>query len=110
MSENKQFKDALIEFDKAKKDFVKNRDKFKFDVMDFMKDKGIPVKVMFFTNFFEVAIDYYAINNFDTIPKQIPLDVLSDFCEKFGCVCDFSKCKGHRYFFKFNGLSMGLEY
>ena len=44
----KNFKDCLIEFDKAQQNLNKSKTNFILDVRNFMRDKGVPVKVLFF--------------------------------------------------------------
>ena len=102
----KQFKKSIIEFDKATQEFNKTKWKFIFDVMEFMKNKGIPVRVLFFGNTFGLDIE----RNWDNMansPRKIPLSVLTDFCNTFGCEFEYSKCDGKRYIFSFDGLNVG---
>ena len=104
---NNHFKDCLIEYDKSKQNLKKNKRKFKYNVIEFMRNKGIPIKVLFFGNTFglDIAIN---INNVGNVPRKIPLDVLTDFCNKFGCEFEYTNCDGKRYIFSFNGLDMGI--
>lgn len=103
----KQFKQYLLNFDKAKKTLEQEKMNFKFDVIGFMRNNGIPVKVLFFGNTFGLDIDVN-IHNFSNVPRKIPLNVLSDFCEEFGCDFEYTNCDGERYIFSFNGLNMGI--
>ena len=95
MTENKRFKKCLIEFEKTKREFV-------FNVKEFMRDKGIPVKLTFFGDTFGLDID-----NMRDVPRKIPLDVLTDFCKDFGCEFEYTCCDGNRWIFSFNKLNMG---
>ena len=106
MTENKRFKDCLIEFDKAKQDFNEGKIQFVLDVKEFMRDKGIPVKVLFFGNDFGLDFDIN-VANFGDFPTKIPLDVLTDFCNTFECEFEYTNCNGGRYIFSFDGLNMG---
>ena len=102
---NERFKDCLTEFDEAKQKLEQEKRTFKFNVTEFMRNKGIPVKVLFFGNTFGLDID---INwgNVGKVPCKIPLDVLSDFCKEFGCEFEYTNDDGMRYIFSFNGLNM----
>ena len=102
----KRFKSCLVEFDKAKQIMDEEKIIFAFDVMEFMRDKGIPVKILFFGNTFGLDIDLN-VKNWEDIPRKIPLDVLSDFCKEFDCQFEYSNCDGGRWIFSFNGLNMG---
>lgn len=104
MTTNKRFKDSLIEFDQAKQKLQKEKRTFIFDVKEFMQDKGIPVRVLFFGKTFGLDID---INwtNAGKVPHKIPLDILSDFCKTFGCEFEHTN-DSHRYIFSFDGLNM----
>jgi len=102
----KGFKKCIIDFNKAKKDLEKSKRDFKYEVMDFMRDKGIPVNVLFFGDTFGLDIRLN-IDNWQNIPRKIPLDVLTDFCKEFGCEFEYTNCDGERYIFSFNGLSLG---
>lgn len=105
MTENKRFRECLIEFDEAKQKLEKEKGTFEFDVIKFMRDKGIIVKVLFFGNTFGLDIDI----NWEIVGKglcKIPLEVLSDFCKEFGCEFEYTNCDGGRYIFSFNGLNM----
>ena len=101
-----QFKDVLIEFDKAKQNLDDAKRTFQFDVIVFMKKRGISVRVLFFGNSFGLDIDLN-VSNWQDVPRKIPLDVLSDFCKEFGCEYEYTNCDGDRWIFSFNGLSMG---
>ncbi len=102
----KQFKDVLIEFDKVKQNLDAARRNFKIDVIVFMKEKGIPVRVVFFGDSFGLDIDFDA-PNWQNVPLKIPLNVLCDFCKEFGCEFEYTACDGHRWIFSFGGLSIG---
>lgn len=102
---NKRFKNVLIEFDKVKDNLKREKKTFEFDVKEFMKNKGIPVKILFFGNTFGLDIDLNT-NNWQNIPKKIPLNVLSDFCKEFDCDFEYNNCNGTRWIFSFNGLYM----
>lgn len=103
---NKRFRNCLIEFDKVKQNLEKEKRTFKFDVTEFMRDKGIPVRVLFFGDTFGLDIDL-SFNNWRDVPRKIPLDVLTDFCNEFGC--EYEKTvNGHRWIFSFYGLDIGL--
>ena len=106
MAENKRFKDCLIEFDKAKQDLNKSKRQFVFDVKEFMRDKGIPVRVLFFGNTFGLDFDIN-VTSLGDFPRKIPLDVLTDFCKEFGCEFEYTNCDGQRYIFSFDGLTVG---
>lgn len=108
MTENKQFKDVLIEFDKAKRNLYSAKISFKADVTVFMKERGIPIKVSFFGDAFGLDIDY-SVQDCDFLrktPRKIPLDVLTDFCKEFGCEFEYTNCEGRRYIFSFDKLDM----
>lgn len=102
----KQFKNCLIEFDKAKQTFKRKKVAFVVDVMKFMEDKDIPIKVLFFGDTFglDIVVNRY---NFRDVPRTIPLKVLMDFCDEFGCEFQYTCCDGSRWIFSFNGLDMG---
>ena len=102
----KNFKDCLIEFDKAQQNLNKSKAHFILDVRNFMRDKGVPVKVLFFGNTFGIDVDIN-INNVGNVSRKIPLDVLVDFCDKFSCEFEYTNCDGKRYIFSFDGLYMG---
>ena len=110
MTENKRFKNSLIEFDKAKQKLEDEKRQFKFDVMDFMRDKGIPIEIRFFGDSFGLDINYFD-NTWKNaplkIPRKISLNVLSDFCKEFDCEFEYTTCDGERYIFSFNGMSIG---
>ena len=103
MTENKQFKDALINYNEAVQNLIEAKKSFKAAVVAFMKEKGIPVRVEFFGDTFGVDIRCRAMR--DT-PLKIPLDVLTDFCKEFGCEYEYTNCDGKRYLFSFNKLDM----
>ena len=104
----KRFKNALIEFEKAKNELKKEKRTFVFDVKEFMLKNGIPIKVLFFGDTFGLDIDLN-IHNWRDVPRKIPLDVLTDFCKEFGCEFEYTNSDGERYIFSFNGLSMGYN-
>lgn len=107
MTENKKrFRDCVVEFDKAKQKMEKEKRIFAFDVKEFMRDKGIPVEILFFGDTFGLDIDLN-IKNWRDVPLKIPLDVLSDFCKEFGCDFEYNNCDGHRWIFSFDGLHIG---
>ena len=100
---NKRFKDCRVEFDKIKQKIEREKTTFKFDVKEFMINKGIPVKVLFFGEIgetFGLEIDLNK-NNLQDIPLKIPLNVLIDFCKEFGCDFEYNNCNGHRWIFSF---------
>lgn len=101
----KPFKDCLIEFNKAKQNLNESKMQFECDVIEFMRDKGISVRVLFFGNTFGLDINI-PINNFGNISRKIPLDILTDFCDEFGCEFEYTNCDGARYIFSFDGLNM----
>lgn len=101
-----QFKDVLIEFDKARQNLDDAKRTFQIDVIVFMKKRGIPVRVLFFGDSFGLDIDLN-VSNWQDVPRKIPLDVLSDFCKEFGCDFEYTTCDGDRWIFSFNELSMG---
>ena len=102
----KRFKNCLIELDKAKQKVEKEKRTFVFEVKEFMRDKGIPVKLTFFGDMFALDIDFN-INNVGDVPRKIPLDVLNDFCKEFDCDFEYTYCEGKRWFFNFNKVDMG---
>lgn len=103
---NKRFRNVLIEFDKVKQNIEREKKTFAFDVKEFMRNKGIPVKILFFGKTFGLDIDVN-VNNWQDVPRKIPLDVLSDFCKEFGCEFEYTNCDGHRWIFSFDKLNMG---
>ena len=54
---NKKFRNCLIEFDKLKTNLEKEKREFVFDVQTFMRERGIPVRVLFFGDTFGLDID-----------------------------------------------------
>ena len=104
----KRFKNILIEFDKVTQNLEKEKRTFKFDVQEFMRDRGIPVKVLFFGDTFGLDIDLN-VHNWRDVPRKIPLDVLTDFCKEFGCEYERTIDSGDRWIFSFNGLSVGFN-
>lgn len=103
---NKRFRNVLIEFDKVKQNIEREKKTFAFDVKEFMRNKGIPVKVLFFGKTFGLDIDLN-VSNWQDVPRKIPLDVLSDFCKEFGCDFEYNTCDGDRWIFSFNGMTIG---
>ena len=103
---NKRFRNVLIEFDKVKQNIEREKKTFAFDVKEFMRNKGIPVKVLFFGKTFGLDIDVN-VNNLQDVPRKIPLDVLSDFCKEFGCDFEYNNYDGDRWIFSFNGMTIG---
>jgi len=103
--EDENFKDCLIEFNKTKQNFNEIKEQFVYDVYDFMENKGILVRVLFFGDTFGLDIK----RNWDNMtnsPRKIPLNVLTEFCNTFGCEFEYTKCGGSRYIFSFDGLNM----
>ena len=43
---NKRFKNILIEFDKITQNLEREKKTFEFDVKEFMRNKGIPIKIL----------------------------------------------------------------
>ena len=103
---NKRFINVLIEFDKVKQNIEREKKIFAFDVKEFMRNKGIPVKVLFFGKTFGLDIDVN-VSNWQDVPRKIPLDVLSDFCKEFGCDFEYNNYDGDRWIFSFNGMTIG---
>ena len=103
---NKRFINVLIEFDKVKQNIEREKKIFAFDVKEFMRNKGIPVKVLFFGKTFGLDIDLN-VSNWQDVPRKIPLDVLSDFCKEFGCDFEYNNYDGDRWIFSFNGMTIG---
>lgn len=103
---NKRFRNVLIEFDKVKQNIEREKKTFAFDVKEFMRNKGIPVKVLFFGKTFGLDIDVN-VSNLQDVPRKIPLDVLSDFCKEFGCDFEYNNYDGDRWIFSFNGMTIG---
>lgn len=103
---NKRFINVLIEFDKAKQNIEREKKTFAFDVKEFMRNKGIPVKILFFGKTFGLDIDVN-VSNWRYVPRKIPLDVLSDFCKEFGCDFEYNNYDGDRWIFSFNGMKIG---
>lgn len=101
-----QFKNAIIEFNKEKQRFEREKEIFQIDIKTFMREKGIPVKVYFFGNRFGLDIDLN-IHNWYDVPRKISLDVLSDFCKEFGCDFEYTACDGDRWIFSFDKLDIG---
>ena len=67
-----------------------------------MENNGIKgIKLMFFG-------DAFGLDLFSSNVSKIPLNVLVDFCEEFGCTFEYTNSDGHRYIFSFDGLSMGF--
>lgn len=95
---NQRFKNILIEFDKITQNLEREKKTFEFDVKEFMRNKGIPVKILFFGNTFGLDINLN-VSNWQ--------DVLSDFCKEFGCEFEYNNCDGNRWIFSFNGMKMG---
>lgn len=102
----KRFRNILIEFDKVTQNLVREKKTFEVDVKEFMRNKGIPVKILFFGKTFCLDIDVNVSNRQD-IPRKIPLDVLSDFCKEFGCDFEYNNCDGNRWIFSFNEMKIG---
>ena len=100
----KRFKNCLNKFDKAKQKLEREKTTFIFDVTEFMRDKGIPIRVLFFGD--EFGLDIVNGNNFRDVPRTIPLNILMDFCDEFGCEYLYTNCGGNRWIFSFNGLDM----
>ena len=103
---NKRFRNVLIEFDIVKENIEREKKTFVFDVKEFMRNKGIPVKVLFFGKTFGLDIDIN-VNNWQDVPRKIPLDVLSNFCKEFGCDFEYNNYDGDRWIFSFNGMKIG---
>ena len=103
---NKRFRNVLIEFDKVKQNIEREKKTFAFDVKEFMRNKGIPVKILFFGKTFGLDIDLN-ISNWQDVPRKIPLDVLSDFCKEFGCDFEYNNYDGDRWIVSFNGMTIG---
>ena len=103
---NKRFRNVLIEFDKVKQNIEREKKTFAFDVKEFMRNKGIPVKVLFFGKTFGLDIDVN-VSNLQDVPRKIPLDILSDFCKEFGCDFEYNNYDGDRWIFSFNGMTIG---
>lgn len=101
----KKFKNSLIEFDKAKKELHEQKMDFIFDVKRYMLKNGIHVRVLFFGDTF--GLDIILGNNLSETPQKIPLSVLSNFCDRYGCEFEYTNCDGKRYIFSFDGISMG---
>ena len=102
MTENKHFKQDIINWNNAQEEFKKSKGEFKFDCQEFMRNNGIKgVRLMFFGDTF--GLDILCSN-----VSKIPLNVLVDFCEKFGCTFERTIDSGERYIFNFDGLSMGF--
>ena len=101
----KRFKESIVAFNNAKRSLEESKQLFKFEVIDFMEDNGIPVRVLFFGDAFglDIRVD---VDNWRNVPRKIPLNVLTDFCNEFGCEFEYTNCDGERYIFSFNGLSM----
>jgi len=97
MTENKRFKQDVIDLNNIKKKFERSKREFKFDCEEFMRNNGIKVKLMFFGDSFGLDISNVS---------KIPLNILVDFCEEFGCTFEYTNNYGQRYFFSFDGLSM----
>ena len=102
----KRFINALIEFDKVKQNIEREKKTFAFDVKEFMRNKGIPVKILFFGKTFGLDIDVN-VSNWQDVPRKIPLDVLSDFCKEFGCDFEYNTRDGDRWIFSFKGMTIG---
>ena len=105
MTENKRFKNALIEFEKAKKELENEKRTFVFDVETFMLKNRIPIKVLFFGDSFGLDINLN-IHDWSETPRKIPLSVLTSFCDEFGCEFECTVCDGNRWIFNFNGMDM----
>ena len=103
---NKRFRNVLIEFDEVKQNIEREKKTFAFDVKEFMRNKGIPVRILFFGKTFGLDIDVN-VSNWQNVPRKIPLDVLSDFCNEFGCDFEYNNCDGDRWIFSFNGMTIG---
>ena len=103
---NKRFRNVLIEFDKVKQNIEREKKTFAFDVKEFMRNKGIPVNVLFFGKTFGLDINVN-VSNLQDVPRKIPLDVLSDFCKEFGCDFEYNNYDGDRWIFSFNGMTIG---
>lgn len=103
---NNRFKACLMEFDEITQKLKEEKREFAYAVETFMENKGIPVKVLFFGDTFGLDIRV-TWDNYKDVPRKIPLNVLSDFCEEFGCEFEYTNCDGNRYIFTFGKLDMG---
>lgn len=104
MTENKRFKQDVIDWNNTIKEFEESKEEFKFDCEEFMRNNAIKgVKLMFFGDAF--GLDIYCSN-----VSKIPLNILVNFCEEFGCTFEYTNCHGQRYIFSFDGLNMGFNF
>lgn len=108
---NTRFKERLEQCEKLKNQFKKDKEEFKYDVIRFMGNRGIPVEINFFGGTFGVDIHttkQYCSSESEALLK-IPLNILMDFCNEFGCEYEHTiDSIGRRYIFSFNGLDMGV--
>lgn len=106
MTKNKRFKKSLIEYKKSVQKLKTEKEQFEVDVRDFMRKKGLNVKVIYLGDKFGVVLNKNTENIFDN--TSIPLDVLIEFCDTFDCEYAYTVNELRRYVFKFEGnLHMG---
>ena len=108
---NTRFKKRLKEYDELINQLKYDKEEFKYDVIRFMKSRGIPVRINFFGDTFgvDIHITKQDCSSESEVPLKIPLNVLMDFCNEFGCEYEHTiDSLGKRYIFSFNGLDMGF--
>lgn len=106
MTKNKRFKKSLIEYKKSMQKLKTEKEQFEVDVRDFMRKKGLNVRVIYLGDKFGVVLNKNTEDIFDN--PTIPLEVLMEFCETFDCECEYMVRELKRYVFKFEGyLYMG---
>lgn len=100
---NKRFKHKIDEFSKQKKEIRRAQHEFKIDIINFMAERDLSVNVLFFGSTF--GIETKTPPN-ESVPSlhRIPLSVLNDFCNHFGCTFQCTACEGHRYIFYFDNI------
>ena len=106
MTEKERFKKSLIEYKKSVQKLQTEKELFEVDVRDFMRKKGLNVRVIYLGDKFGVVLNNNTENIFDK--PSIPLDVLMEFCDTFDCEYEYMVRELKRYVFKFEGnLNMG---
>ena len=102
---NLRFKRAVTEYNHIISQFEDDKRLFIRDVENFFHKYRIPVKVLFFIDCFGIDINVN-MNNVCEVPLSIPVKVLYEFCEEFGCDFKYTSCNGNRWIFSFDNLKM----
>lgn len=98
------FKRGISVYNNAKNQYKEDLKQFKYDVINFMLEYDIPVKIYFFGNTFGIDIRR-TFDDFGKVPLKIPIEVLYAFCKEFDCEFLYTTCDGHRWIFKIEGMS-----